>query len=171
MARSAQPRAARKGSGAVRRVKRRPRSGRRLFSVGLPRERLVEIFKELEASLEPRLSWRTSIDLRLVLYKILDQERDTRVNLLPWQIAMLAAALVDKRNAQPKAAIIAAIEFYAPERAADDKFRSYIERTYSRVRAGKNAARGQLLPVPDEVVEMAWSRHINAHVAVKGQAK
>jgi hypothetical protein len=86
-------------------------------------------------------------------------------------IAMLAAALVDERRAQPKAAIIAAIEFYGPERAADPKFRAYIERTYSRLRQGKNPARSQLLPVPAEVVQIAASRHINAHVSVKGQAR
>lgn len=158
-------------SRATKKKARATRSGRQRFSTGLPHARLVEIFDELKSTLEPRLSWRTRTDLLLVLFKILDQGRDTRVKTLPWQIAMLAAALVDKpRGAQPKAAIIEAIEFYAPERAADAKFRAYIERTYSRLRGGENPARSQLLPVSSEVVEMA-SRHINAHVSVKGQAR
>ena len=150
--------------------KKRARSGRQRFDVGLERERLVAIAEELESSPEPRLSWRTRNELLLVLSKILDQESDTRVKLLPWQVAMLAAELVDEHKMQPKVAVIVAIELFAPERNGDPKFRAYIERTYSRLRAGKNPARPWLLPVLRRAKCPAWRGHITAHVSVESQA-
>jgi hypothetical protein len=138
----------------MRRTSKKSRKRSGSFSPDLPRARLEEIFNELQPR-EPRLSWRTRNDLLLLLFKILDQGRDTRVRTFPWQIAMLAAALVDERAAQPKIAQVAAIEFYAPDRATDAKFRAYIEKTYTRLRSGKNPARPQLLPVPAELLDLA----------------
>jgi hypothetical protein len=136
-----------------------PGAGKRSGRIFLAhsRDELLKMVKELEP-LEPRLSWRTRTALLILLTNIIDQlppKRDTRVKRLPWQIAMLAAALVDERNAKPKAARIAAIQTFAPEKADDAKFRAFIERTYSRLRDGNNPARSQLLPVPPEVLAIA----------------
>jgi hypothetical protein len=130
----------------------RKRSG--IFSVGLPRARLEEIFEELQPP-EPRLSWRTRTDLLIILHKILDQGRDTRVNVRVWQIAMLAAALVDERKAKAKHALLSAIETWAPEKVGSAKYRGFVEKTYHRLRAGKNPARSELLPIHPQVLELA----------------
>lgn len=125
-----------------------------------PRDVLLQISDELRP-LEPRLSWRSRTFLLRLLVQIIDQlppKRDPRVKPGPWQIAMLAAALVDERNAQTKHALLAAIETFAPEKAQDSTYRAFIERTYSRLRKGKNPARSQLLPVPPEVLAMARAK-------------
>jgi hypothetical protein len=127
------------------------------FYAGIPRARLKQIFEELQPP-EPKLSWRTRTDLLLLVWKVLDQGRDPRVTTLPWQIAMLAVALHEQRGAQPKAAIVAAIETYAPHRADDAKFRAFIERTYSKVRSGKNPAKNMLLAPHPDVLGVAAAR-------------
>lgn len=143
----------------------RPRASGRTakfsLDLGLSREALIQIAGELTPR-EPRLTWSTRTNLLRLLVQIIDQlppRRDTRVNVRAWQLAMLTVALVDERNARPaKAALIAAIETLAPEKANDAKFRAFIERTYSKLRAGKNPARPQLLPVPPELLTLARAK-------------
>jgi hypothetical protein len=128
-----------------------------VLDVQLTREALMGMVEELDPWGAP-LSASSRAYLRALLVQIIDQmdpKRDTRVKVGPWQIAMLAADLVDQCNAQPKFALIAAMETLAPEKAQNEKFRAFIERTYSRLRAGQNPARPQLLPIPPEVLAFA----------------
>jgi hypothetical protein len=128
------------------------------------RNELIRVFEELHPKAAPPSAFARSYVCQ-ILAQIIDQmggARDPRTVTLPWQIALLAVALVDRRGVQPKAAIIAAIKFLAPARAADaetsEKFRAFIERTYSKLRRGKNPAQASLLPVaalPDVLLDMA----------------
>ena len=98
---------------------------------------------------EEGLSFRTRASLLHVLVLVIEQmepKRDTRVHLLPWQIAMLAEALC-KDGASTKAARFAAIKTFAPEHVDDTQFSAFIEHTHNLLRRGKNPARHQLGPV------------------------
>lgn len=139
-------------------MKRASGRARKVSAVDLPtREELLRIVDELRP-VEPRLSFQTRTTLLKMLVQFLDQldpARDPRVKPLPWQIAMLAVALEEKRNVQKKDALLAALETLSPGRAQDQGFRDYIERTCRELRKGKNPARAQLLPVPPELLALA----------------
>jgi hypothetical protein len=80
------------------------------------------------------------------------------VNPLNWQIVMLAAALIDERNASRTSALLAAIQTLAPEREQDQNFREFIDRQYTKLSAGHNPARSQLLPVPPDLLAIARAK-------------
>jgi hypothetical protein len=134
-----------------------------MLDVRASREELIRVFDELlplAAAVPSAFARSYACQLLAQIIDQMDGARDPRVAPLPWMIAELMAALVDRRGAQPKYAIFAAIETLAPERAEDKKFRAFIERTYSKVRRGKNPARAMLVStIPDALIDAA-SAHL-----------
>jgi len=124
--------------------------------VNVTRSQLIEIENELAANAS--LSLLAKSVACSMLAQVIDQlppRRDTRVNIGIWQIAMLAAALVDVHQADPEVAVLAAIQTLAPERENDAKFREFANRNYRHLRNGKNPARSRLLDPGPDLVQMA----------------
>ncbi len=79
---------------------------------------------------------------------------DPRVKVGTWQLAMLAAALVDQKGASVKAAVAAAIAFWRPD-CQSRYFHENVAKHYRKLRAGQPPRNLPLLPAPKEVVDLA----------------
>lgn len=104
------------------------------------------------------ISPRTAALTKSILLQITRQlapHWDARMRLVNWQLAMLAAALVDRRLAGVETAVLAAIQTLTPARENDGRFRETILRTYRKLRQGTNPARGMQLEPIEEVIGMA----------------